>query len=161
MRQQAAETKLAPAAKLADINARIEQLQQKIDNTQAEEEPIKAELRQAQNDFGQAQSADEGLDQKYYKQLESLPAENVLKRIPVQTNGRFTWIEDTAFVEGENEHRYWIFTKATRADGRQYWSLGRFSISKDSTTCVTIDPSSFVSTKAVLRPNLTPEEQAQ
>ncbi len=152
LRAKAAQLKLAPAAKLADINTRIEELQHKVDNTLAEQEPIKAELQQAQTAFVQAQSAEQMLDDKYYPQLDALPGENIIKRIPLQSNGRFTWMEDTAFTPDEPEHTYWIFSRATRSDGREYWSLGRFTISKYTTRAVIIEPESFTSTRAVLRP---------
>jgi len=161
LREKAAQIKLAPASKITDLNTKIDDLQQRIDATQAEEVPLKAELEQAQVDLAAAQAAESGLDDKYYKQLDTLPAEAVTKHIPLRTNGRFTWIEDDVFVEGEKEHHYWIFARATRADGRQYWSLQHFSISKNQTMEMTVEPTGFISTKAILRPDLSPEEQAQ
>jgi peptidoglycan hydrolase CwlO-like protein len=161
LREKAAQIKLAPAPKIADLNAKIEDLQQRSDATEAEEVPLKAELQQAEADLVQAQAADAGLDDKYYKQLDQLPAEAVTKHIPLASNGRFTWIEDDVFVEGEKEHHYWLFARATRADGRQYWALQHFGISKNQTLELTIEPSGFVSTKAILRPNLSPDEQEQ
>jgi hypothetical protein len=161
LREQAAQIKLAPASRLTDINAKIDELDHRIDVTQTEEEPIKAELQQAQSDLAQAQTSEAGLDDKYYKQLDVLPGENIVKHIPLLSNGRFTWIEDTPFAEGENEHHYWIFSRAVRADGREYWSLVHFTVTKDSTLAIIIDPGSFVSTKAILRPDLSPDEQEQ
>ena len=162
LRQQAEQLKVAPAAKIADLNAKIEELQHRVDSTESEEDPIKAELQQAQADLAQAQAADAGLDDKYYKQLDELPRENIIKHIPVSANGRFSWVEDeNSFAEGEQDHYYWIFSRATRADGRQYWALGRFAVEKDRTIELLIEPDSFVSTKAILRPNLSPDEQAQ
>ncbi len=102
-----------------------------------------------------------GLDDKYYKQLYSLPGEAVIKRIPLQTNGRFTWLDDNVFLQGEQEHGYYIFARATRADGRQYWSLGRISVEKDHVFPALIEPPSFISTKAILRPTLSPDEIEQ
>ncbi len=161
LREKAAQIKTAPASKLTDLNARIDELQHRIEVTQAEEEPVKAELQQAQSDLAQAQAAEAGLDDKYYKQLNVLPEENIVKHIPVDSRGRFTWIEDSPYAEGEKEHRYWIFIRATRADGRQYWSMVHFSIAKNETLGMIIDPESFISTKAILRPDLSPDEQAQ
>jgi predicted nuclease with TOPRIM domain len=161
LREKAAQIKLGPAPKIADLNAKMEELQQRIDATEAEEIPLKAELQQAQADLTQAQAADSGLDDKYYKQLYSLPGEAVTKHIPLATNGRFTWVEDDVFVEGEKEHHYWMFSRATRADGRQYWALQHFGIGKDETRELYLEPSSFISTKAILRPNLSPDEQEQ
>jgi len=36
-----------------------------------------------------------------------------------------------------------------------------FSIEKYHKICFLIDPDSFISTKAILRPNLSPDEQAE
>jgi len=161
LREKAAQLKLEPAPKIADLNTKITELQQRIDGTQTEEVPLKAELEQAQTDVAAAQAAEAGLDDKYYKQLYSLPGEAVTKHISMATNGRFSWVEDDVFAEGEKEHSYWIFARATRNDGRQYWALGHFSIEKNHKVCLLIEPDSFISTKAILRPNLSPEEQAQ
>jgi len=161
LREKAAQLKLAPAPRITDLNTKIDALGQRIDSTAAEEVPLKAELQQAQADLVQAQAADAGLDDKYYKQLYSLPGEAVTKHIPLATNGRFTWVDDNVFAEGEREHRYWIFVRASRADGRQYWALHHFSIGQNQTLELIIEPTGFISTKAILRPNLSPEEQEQ
>jgi hypothetical protein len=161
LREKAAQLKLEPAPKITDLNTKIDGLQQRADGTATEEVPLKAELQQAQADLAAAQASEAGLDDKYYKQLYALPSESVTKHIPLATNGRFSWVEDEAFAEGEKEHSYWIFARATRPDGRQYWALGHFSIEKNHKVCLLIEPDSFVSTKAILRPNLSPEEQAQ
>jgi len=161
LREKAAQLKLEPAPKLADLNAKIEDLNQRIAGTQAEEEPLKTELTQAQGDLTAAQSAEATLDDKYYGQLYSLPSENISYHISVKPNGRFTWVPDNPFGEGEARHLYWIFSRATRADGRQYWALQQFPMEKNKTTEMTIEPGGFISTKAILRPNLTPEEWEQ
>ncbi len=164
LREQAAEIKLSPASKLTDLNAKIDDLQHRIDNTRAEEEPLTPELQQAQADLADVETTESGLDGKYYKQLSALPSASITKRLPLDPYGRFTWPnleQDSPFAEGENEHHYWLFARATRADGREYWALGRFSITKDHTVGLLIDPSSFVSTKAMLRPELSPDEQEQ
>ncbi len=161
LREKAAQIKLSPAPKITDLNSKIDDLQQRADSTAAEEVPLKAELQQAQTDLAAAQAAEASLDDKYYKELNSLPDASITKRIPLATNGRFTWVEDDPFVEGEKEHRYWIFARATRTDGRQYWVLGHFGIEKNHKICLLMEPDSFISTKAILRPDLSPEEQAQ
>jgi hypothetical protein len=163
LREKAAQIKLAPAPKIADLNTKIADLQQRADATAAEEVPLKAELQQAEADLATAQAEEEGLDDKYYKQLDPLPEENIVNhiRIPLATNGRFKWVDDTTFAEGEKHHHYWIFARATRADGRQYWALGPFSIEKNHQRCLLIEPDSFISTKAILRPDLSPDEQEQ
>jgi hypothetical protein len=161
LRDKAAQIKLAPAPKITDLNTKIDELQQRVDGTAAEEVPLKAELQQAQADLVTAQTTEASLDDKYYKQLDSLPEEAITKHIPVATNGRFSWVDDDVFAEGEMEHHYWIFSRATRTDGRQYWMLTSFSIEKFHKWCFLIDPDSFISTKAILRPNLSPDEQAQ
>jgi hypothetical protein len=161
LREQAAQIKLAPASKITDLNTKIEDLQQRIDSTAAEEVPLKAELQQAQTDLAAAQATEAGLDDEYYKQLDSLPEESITKRIPLATNGRFTWVDDDVFAEGENEHHYWLFVRATRADGRQYWALHPFSIGINQTLELYIEPTGFISTKAILRPELSPDEQEQ
>jgi hypothetical protein len=164
LREQAAQIKLSPASKLTDLNSQIDDLQHRIDNTQAEEDPLKPELQQAQADLADVQTTEEGLDAKYYKQLSGLPSASITKRLPMDPYGRFTWgnlENDSPFAEGEKEHHYWIFARATRADGREYWALGRFSIAKDHTVGLLIEPDNFVSTKAMLRPDLSPDEQEQ
>jgi hypothetical protein len=161
LREKAAEIKLAPAPKIADLNAKIDDLQQRSDGTAAEEVPLKAELQQAQADLAAAQTSEAGLDDKYYKQLDSLPEEAITKHIPLAANGRFTWVDDDVFAEGEKEHHYWIFARATRADGRQYWALHHLGIGINQTLELYVEPTGFISTKAILRPNLSPEEQEQ
>ena len=161
LREKAAQLKLAPAPQITDLNSKIDGLQQRIDGTAAEEVPLRAELQQAQADLATAQASEAGLDDKYYKQLYSLPGEAVTKHIPLAANGRFTWVDDNVFAEGEKEHRYWIFARAARADGRQYWALHHFNIGKNETLELIIEPTGFISTKAILRPNLSPEEQEQ
>jgi len=164
LREQAAQIKMSPATKLNDLNAKIEELQHRIDSTQSEEDPLKPELQTAQADLAETQTTEAGLDAKYYKQLSALPGSSITKRLPLEPNGRFTWANvenDSPFADGENEHHYWIFSRATRADGREYWALGRFTIEKNHTLGLLIEPDSFVSTKAMLRPELSPDEQAQ
>jgi predicted nuclease with TOPRIM domain len=161
LREKAALVKTSTGPKVADLNTKIDDLQQRIDATTAEEAPLKAELQQAQADLDEAQTTEAGLDDKYYKQLDSLPEASITKHISVKTNGRFTWVDDDPFVEGEKEHRYWIFTLATRSDGRQYWALHPFSIRQNKPLEMYIEPGGFISTKAILRPNLSPEEQEQ
>jgi hypothetical protein len=161
LREKAAAVKLEPAPKIADLNAKIDDLNQRIESTQAEEVPLKAELETAKNDLAQAETADTTLDDKYYKQLDSLPGESVTKHIPIRPNGRFTWVDDDLFAEGQTEHHYWIFARAVRADGRQYWALQNFKIPRNKTVEMTFEPTAFLSTKAILRPNLSPDEQEQ
>jgi hypothetical protein len=161
LREKAAQIKLAPAPKIADLNSKIDDLQQRSDATTAEEVPLKAELQQAEADLATAQTEEAGLDDKYYKQLDSLPEEAITKHIPLAANGRFTWVDDDVFAEGEKEHRYWIFVRATRADGRQYWALHNFSMSPNRRVELYVEPAGFISTKAILRPDLSPDEQQQ
>jgi peptidoglycan hydrolase CwlO-like protein len=161
LREKAAQLKLEPAPKIADLNAKIDDLGQRVQGTEAEEEPLKAELQQAQGDLAEAQAAEATLDEKYYGQLDALPSENISYHIPVRPNGRFTWVPDNAFPAGEERHIYWIFARAIRADGRQYWSLQQFPMERDKRTETMIEPGSFVSTKAILRPNLSPDEIEQ
>jgi len=161
LREQAAQIKLAPGPKIADLNSKIDDLQQRSDSTATEEVPLKAELQQAEADLASAQAEEAGLDDKYYKQLDSLPEEAITKHIPLATNGRFTWVDDDVFAEGEKEHHYWIFARATRSDGRQYWALHHLGVDINQTLELYIEPTGFLSTKAILRPNLSPDEQEQ
>jgi hypothetical protein len=164
LRDQAAQIKLSPAPKVTDLNNQIDDLQHRIDSTMSEEDPIKLELQQAQTDLADAQSAEAGLDAKYYQELYALPEQSITKRLPLRPNGRFEWPEmerDSAFAEGEQSHNYWIFARAIRPDGRQYWALSRFTINKHSTFLMVIEPDSFISTKSILRPDLPPDEQTQ
>ena len=123
--------------------------------------PLKAELQQAQTDLATAQASEAGLDDTFYPQLDSLPEKAISKRIPLATNGRFTWVDDETFAEGEKHRFYWIFARATRPDGRQYWALHHFGLSINQTLEIIIEPGGFISTKAILRPDLSPEEQDQ
>jgi hypothetical protein len=164
LREQAVQLKMAPAPRIADLKTQIDDLQQRIDGTIAEEEPLKAELEQAQTDLAVVQAKEAGLDEKPYEKLYALPESNITKRLPLQPNGRFSWRElekENKYAEDEKSHAYWLFTKATRPDGRQYWALHRFTIAKDSTVLLIIEPEGFMSTKAILRPDLSPDEQAQ
>jgi hypothetical protein len=164
LREKAALIKTSPGPKITDLNTKIEELQQRIDSTTADEEPIKVELRQAQTDLAKSEADEASLDDKYYPSLNSLPVESIINngRIHLAPNGRFTWpIEDSFFAEGVTEHRCWIFACATRSDGRQYWALEQFTIKKNHTSELIFEPSSFISTKAILRPDLSPEEQEQ
>jgi hypothetical protein len=164
LRDKAAQIKLSPAPKVTDLNNQIEDLQHRIDSTVSEEDPIKQELQQAQTDLVEAQTAEAGLDAKYYQELYALPEQSISTRLPLRPNGRFSWREmesHAAFAEGEQAHNYWIFARAIRPDGRQYWALSRFTITRHSTLLMVIEPDSFISTKAILRPDLPPDEQTQ
>jgi hypothetical protein len=164
LREQAVQLKMAPAPRIADLKTQIDDLQQRIDGTIAEEEPLKAELEQAQTDLTQVQTKEAGLDAKPYEKLYALPESNITKRLPLAANGRFSWREvekESKYAEDEKSHAYWIFARATRSDGRQDWALHRFTIGKDQTVLLQIEPDSFISTKAILRPDLSPDEQAQ
>jgi hypothetical protein len=164
LRLQAAQIQVSPSSQINDLNDKIEDLQHRVDSTESEEDPLKAELQQAQSDLAESQTAEAGLDDKYYQELYSLPKDNIIKRLPMLENGRFTWShveKDSAFAEGEKAHSYWIFARAVRPDGRQFWALSHFSIEPNSILPLLIEPDSFVSTKAILRPDLSPDEQAQ
>jgi hypothetical protein len=164
LRQQAAQLKLQPSSRVSDLKAQVADLQQRIDATLAEEEPLKAELEQARTDLTAVQQKEAGLDGKPYEMLDALPEKNVTKRLELQPNGRFSWRDvekENKYAVGEKSHVFWIFARAFRSDGRQYWALNRFSVAKDSTTLLMIEPESFQSTKAILRPDLSPDEQAR
>jgi hypothetical protein len=164
LREQATQLKLAPASKVADYKAQIDDLQTRIDGTIAEEEPIKAELEQARADLAVVQAKESALDAKPLEKLDALPEANITKRLPLASDGRFSWREvekESKYDEDEKTHVYWIFARAYRSDGRQFWALHRFNVDKDRTVEVTIEPGSFFSTKTVLRPDLPPDDQAQ
>jgi len=164
LRDQATQLKLAPASKVADLKVQVDELQQRIDGTLAEEEPLKAELEQAQADLKAVQDKEAALDGPPYQKLDALPEQNIIKRLPLRSDGRFSWRElekESTYDAGEQEHVFWIFARAFRQDGRQYWSLHRFTVKKNSTTELMIEPDSFLTTRAILRPDLSPDEQAQ
>jgi hypothetical protein len=167
LRDQATQLKLAPAPKVADLKTQIDELQQRIDGTLAEEEPLKAELEQAQADLRAVQEKEAALDGPSFQKLDALPEQNIIDssgRLPIRSDGRFSWRElekQHTYAAGEKSHVFWIFVRAFRPDGRQYWSLHRFNVDKDSTTELMIEPDSFISTRAILRPDLSPDEQAQ
>jgi hypothetical protein len=164
LREQAAQLQLATTPKVTDLNSRIDELQNRINGTLAEEEPLKAELQQAQLDLSKAQAYEAGLDDKYYKQLYSLPESTITKHLPLAPNGRFSWHhveKDNPFAEGEKAHRYYLLVRAVRPDGRQYWAFLHLILAMNETLPIQIEPSDFISTKAILRPDLSPEEQQQ
>jgi hypothetical protein len=164
LREQATQLKLAPASKVADYKAQIDDLQTRIDGTIAEEEPIKAELEQARADLAVVQAKESALDAKPLEKLDALPEANITKRLTLASDGRFSWREvekESKYDEDEKSHVYWIFARAYRSDGRQFWALHRFTVDKNRTVEITIEPGSFVSTKAILRPDLPPDDQAQ
>lgn len=164
LREQATQIKLAPAAKVADLKTQIEDLQTRIDGTLSEEEPLKAELEQAQTDLATVQAKEAGLDAKPMQKLDALPDSNIIQRLSLSSNGRFSWrqVEKASkYAEDEKSHVYWIFARAYRSDGRQYWAMSRFTLDKNSTQPIFIGPGSFISTKAILRPDLSPDEQAK
>ena len=164
LRLQAAQIQLSPTSHVTDVNAKIDDLQHRIDGTESEEEPLKTELQQAQSDLAQAQTAEAGLDGKFYQELYDLPKSSITKRLPLAQNGRFSWShleKDSAFSQGDRSHSYWIFSRAIRPDGRQYWVLAHFSIAQNTLVPIVIEPSSFISTKSILRPDLPDDEQQQ
>lgn len=161
MREQATALKQGNGPRITDLNAKIDDLNGRIAATETEEDPLKAELKQAQSDLAAAQAAEAGLDEKYYGQLDALPAENISYHIPIRPNGRFTWVPDNPFGEGEVEHHYTLFSRVIRADGRQYWALHEFTMKRNETTEITLEPGGYESTKQILRPNLSPDEIEQ
>jgi len=163
IREQVAAIKQSPADKISDLQTQIDDLQHRIDSTASEEAPIKTELQQAQADLAQAQGKETALDPSYYSKIYSIPESTIIKRLPIAQNGRFHWRnveKDTAFTAGETQS-YWLFVRAVRSDGRQYWALGRITLGQDWTYQVVIEPEAFVSTKTILRPDLSPDEQQQ
>ena len=164
LRLQAAQILLSPTARVNDLNGQIDDLQHRVDSTQAEEEPLKTELQQARTDLAQSQAAEAHLDDAYYQQLYKLPEQSITKRLPMRPDGRFDWThleKDSAFSSSDKSHTYWIFSRAVRKDGRQFWMLDHFSISQNSNLAILIDPGSFISTKAILRPDLSADDQQE
>jgi polyhydroxyalkanoate synthesis regulator phasin len=164
LREQAAQIQLATTPKVSDLNARIDELKGRIDSTQAEEDPLKEELQQAHLDLSKAQTKEAGEDPVAYKQLYSLSESAITKHLPVASNGRFSWRhveKDYPFAEGEKTHHYYLLVRAIRSDGRQYWAFLHLSLVENDTLSINIEPSDFITTKAILRPDLSPEEQQQ
>ena len=163
LRQKAAALKLEPAPKINDLNAKVDELQQRMDSAAAEEVPLKAEFVQAQADLLSGQDALASLDDKYIQQINVLPDREANKtRIPLMPNGRFTWVLDpNSFGVDEKTRHFWIFSRATRPDGRQYWAMHDFNIARNQPVVMMVEPGGFMSTKAILRPDLSPEEQEQ
>ena len=107
LREQATQMKLSPGPKVADLKAQIDDLQSRIDGTIAEEEPIKAELQQARADLAAVQAKDAALDAKPLEKLDALPEANITKRLPLSSNGRFSWREvekESKYDEDEKSH---------------------------------------------------------
>ena len=164
LREQAAQIQLATTPKVSDLNGQVDELQRRVDGTLAEEEPLKAELQQSQLDLSKAQADEAGLDDKYYKQLYSLPEGTITKHLPLTPTGRFSWRhveKDNPFAEGEKKHHYYLLVRAIRPDGRQYWAFLHLDLVENDTLPVAIEPSDFITTKSILRPDLSPEEQQQ
>ena len=91
LRDKATQLKLAPATKVADLKQQVADLQQRIDGTLAEEEPLKAELEQAQADLKAVVDKEAALDAKPYAQLDAVPEQNAIEKLPLRMNGRFSW----------------------------------------------------------------------
>jgi hypothetical protein len=166
LREQAAQIQLATTPKVSDLNSHIDELKGRIDGTLAEEEPLKAELQQAQLDLANARAREAGLDGVRYKQLYALPESTMAinKHLPFAPNGRFSWRhveKDSPFAEGEKKHYYYLLVRAIRPDGRQYWSYIHLVLPMNETLPIKIEPSDFISTKSILRPDLSPDEQLQ
>lgn len=164
LREQFAQIKLSPTSQVSDLNAQIEEMQHRIDATVTEEEPLKVELQQAQADLAKDQAIEAGLDDKRYRQLYAQPDSNIIKRLPLNSKGRFSWRhveKDQAYAEGEKTHTYFLLTRAVRPDGRQYWAFCHVTLVQNDTLPIEIDPSDFMTTKAILRPELSPDEQQQ
>jgi len=162
LREQAAQIQLSPTSRVADLNGKVDDLQHRVDSTLSEEEPLKTELQQAQTDLVESQTAEAGLDAKYYDQLNALPVPSILSRLPLDRHGRFSWRHlerERAFAEGERTHNYSLFARAIRTDGRQYWALFHLAVDENTIQPVLVPPDSFLSTKAILRPDLPPDEQ--
>ncbi len=166
IREQVAAVKQSPGTKISDLQGQIDDLQHRIDSTLSEETPIKTELQQAEADLTQSQGEMSNLEPYYLGQLYSIPESKIVSglRLPIKPNGRFSWrnIEkDMPFSEGDTSHSFWIFSRAVRGDGRQYWALARITVDKDSTLQVVIEPEAYTSTRAILRPDLSPDERQQ
>jgi predicted nucleic acid-binding Zn-ribbon protein len=165
LREQVAAVKLSPVDTVTELQTQVDDLQHRIDSATSEETPIKTELEQAQSDLAQAESKEDSLDPTFYAQLDSLPESKIVNRLPLSVTGRFSWRnveKDHPFSEGVTAQSFWLFTRAVRSsDGRQYWALNRITVDQDSTYEVVIEPEAFISTKAILRPDLSPEEQQQ
>ena len=164
LREQAAQLQLATTPKVSDLNGQIDELQNRINGTLAEEGPLKTELQQSQLDLTKAQTKEGGEDAIAYKQLYSLPESTITKHLSLTPNGRFSWRhveKDNPFAEGEKAHRYYLLVRAVRPDGRQYWAFLHLVLFINETLPIQVEPSDFISTKAILRPDLSPEEQQQ
>ena len=102
---------------MADLKAQIDDLQQRIDGTIAEEEPLKAELEQAQTDLAVVQAKEAGLDEKpYFEKLDALPESNIYQAPaalrPTAASAGASWKRRTKYAADEKTHVYWIFARA-------------------------------------------------
>ncbi len=146
------------------MNGKIDDLQHRIESTQAEEDPLKTSCSRPRPTWSRPRAPNRTSTASITSSFPICPQSSITKRLPLQPDGRFSWPhleKDNAFSEGERSHAFWIFARAIRPDGRQYWTLAHFSIKQNSILPMLIAPGSFVSTKAILRPDLSPEEQQQ
>ena len=142
---------------MAERSAIEEQIRDRQDYLSHIHQP--QDVEQAQSDLSEANAAITRLDDKYYKQLANLPEANRIERIPLDENGRFTWVEEMPFPEGVSEQHHGLFARAIRADGRESWALCEIHLTKDQTSYFNIVPKDFISMKAILHPDLSPEER--
>jgi hypothetical protein len=125
-------------------------------------QPILHEQEQDQEDINTVETTLVGYEPKYMQELSGVPAQYILKKLLIQPDGRFEWQhedKDQKFAEGEKFHRHWLFFRAIRnSDGREFWSLVQVIVEKNETLQVAVLPGSFQDLRALLRPDLQPNE---
>jgi chromosome segregation ATPase len=148
----------SPAARVDELNLQIQDWQAQLNSMLSEEARLKEKLQQTLEDVQVTQADDAHIAGQYYKQLDSLPESSILNqgRIPIATDGRFTWVDDETFIDTDKPHHRCIFFRAIRADGEQYWAMRHFSLSQNQTLELLVEPTSFISTKSILQPYTPP-----
>jgi TolA-binding protein len=162
IKDQVSQTLASNSQAVAQINQQIDDLNRKIGETTDDLQPILHEQEQDQEDINNVENTLVSYEPKYMQELSGVPAQYVLKKLPIKPDGRFEWLhedKDQKFAEGEKFHRHWLFFRAIRdSDGREFWSLAQVIVTKNDTLEVAVLPGSFQNLRALLRPDLSPDE---
>jgi hypothetical protein len=120
----------------------------------------KEELQRSRAKLDSLTINEQHLDERPWTELLELPSKNVIERLPLSA-GKMLDIptdQSSQLLMGKQ----WVFARAVRSDGRVYWELKQVDFGKNPRSAhFTIGPDDFISTKSILRPDLSPKEQAK
>lgn len=155
LKKQVDDIQTSPKGRIAEINTRVEDLNQRVKETETEIEPIRSELRSAQAALDKFKADQLGLEAPFYKQVLEAPEGAILQKIDFdpQTN-RFSWREinrDGQYQPAEGQvGNYYLWVSLLSADNQEYWSFVPFTIRPFRTTQIIIQPGAIVSVRNVL-----------